>query len=57
MPNGDVDVFFEDILKAFTFNPAVLRLCVAAVDERSRKFNTQCTVESATPGKANPSSS
>ena len=57
MPNGDVDVFFENILKTFTFNPAALRLYVPTVDEISHKFTTQCTVESATPGKANPSSS
>ena len=56
MPNGDVDVFFEDILKAFTFNPAALRLCVPAIDDTSHKSTTQCTVESATPGKTNPSS-
>ena len=56
MPNGDVDVFFDDVVKAFAFNPAALRLFVSAAKEISRS-NTQSTLESATPGKAILSSS
>ena len=56
MPNGDVDVFFDDVGKAFAFNPAALRLYVPTVEEISRS-SIQSTLESATPGKAVLSSS
>ena len=50
MPNGDVYVFFEDVEKAYVFNPAALRLQVPEVKETSH-HGTQSALESTTRGK------
>ena len=49
MPNGDIQVFFENFLKVYIFNPAALRLQEPTVDETSRQ-STQSTLESTNPG-------
>ena len=50
MPNGDVYVFFEDVEKAYVFNPAALRLQVPEVKETSH-HGIQSALESTTRGK------